>query len=159
MHKSVMDWARVVVTEFGLQDKNTLEVGSYNVNGSVRELFSGKYVGVDIREGPGVDAVVKAGVLPFADAEFDVVVSTEMLEHDSRPWLSVKEMARVCRPGGFVLITTRGFGFGKHDYPEDYWRFSMSSMEVLVKDAGLAIIGLTEDPQEGHPGVFAACQK
>lgn len=157
MHNSVMDWAKSVVDVLALHNKSVLEVGSYDVNGSVRGLFKGKYLGIDLRPGPGVDRVITLGPLPFADEEFEVVVSTEMLEHDPRPWLSIPEMARVCRKGGFILVTARGFGFGQHEYPNDYWRFNIQSMSLLAKDAGLIIVGAVNDTQ--HPGVFMVCEK
>lgn len=44
--------------------------------------------------------------LPFADASFDVVVMTEVIEHLLRPELAVWELARVLRPGGVFVMTT-----------------------------------------------------
>jgi hypothetical protein len=42
-----------------IEGARVLEMGSYNVNGSVRDMFAlaGRYVGVDLVEGPGVDLV------------------------------------------------------------------------------------------------------
>ena len=44
--------------------------------------------------------------LPFADASFDVVVWSEVIEHLMRPELAVWEVARVLRPGGVLILTT-----------------------------------------------------
>lgn len=44
--------------------------------------------------------------LPFADASFDAVVSTFGVMFASRPDKAAREMARVCRPGGRVALTT-----------------------------------------------------
>ncbi|MGZ6801712.1 MAG: class I SAM-dependent methyltransferase [Nocardioidaceae bacterium] len=44
--------------------------------------------------------------LPFADASFDVVVWSEVIEHLMRPELAVWEVARVLRPGGVLVMTT-----------------------------------------------------
>ncbi|MBI4963476.1 MAG: class I SAM-dependent methyltransferase [Desulfomonile tiedjei] len=44
--------------------------------------------------------------LPFADASFDAVVSSECIEHTTNPRAAIEEMCRVCRPGGVVCITT-----------------------------------------------------
>lgn len=152
MHDSVMAWVAGQVHEHGLANRSTLEVGSLDVNGSVRRLFHGDYVGVDMREGPGVDIIGLAADLSFAPAEFDVVVSTEMLEHDPAPWLSMAEMGRVLRPGGHLLVTTRGNGFGLHNEPSDYWRYMPASMPLLADLAGCDIIASREDPEV--PGVF-----
>lgn len=160
MHESVRAFVAEQVAEKHLADLSVLEVGSYNVNGTVRDLFTGRYAGVDMRDGPGVDTVARSDALPFPASEFDVVVSTEMLEHDQRPWLSVAEMARVLRPGGHLLLTCRGYDgrgcFPVHDYPDDHWRFTVSSVRLLLTDAGL-VADVIEDPQA--PGVFAAATK
>lgn len=139
-----------------------LEVGSYDVNGSVRPLFAGpSYVGVDMRAGPGVDRVVNANSLPFPDATFDVVISTEMLEHDTRPWRSVAEMARVLRDGGTLILTARGYDergcYEIHDSPGDYWRFTVKGFAEMVADAGLTVLDARKDPTD--PGVFLTARK
>jgi len=68
-----------------------LDVGSQDVNGALRGVKpeGARYVGVDLVPGPGVDQVLEdPHQLPFADAHFDVVVSTSCLEHDPCFWLS-----------------------------------------------------------------------
>jgi len=152
MHDSVMAWVGAQVAEYKLADLGTLEVGSLDVNGSVRSLFTGPYVGVDMREGPGVDIVATADALPFDGARFWVVVSTEMLEHDPAPWLSLAEMGRVLRPGGHLILTTRGNGFGEHNEPSDYWRFMPASRALLADIADCDVVTEALDPEV--PGVF-----
>lgn len=140
-----------------------LEVGAYNVNGSVRELFADRtrfpaYIGLDRREGPGVDRIWTVGDLPPLDgASFGVVVSTEMLEHDNRFWLSLQEMHRVLRVGGHCLLTTRGIGFKRHDYPSDFWRFTADGLREALEWAGFDDIQTVEDAED--QGVFGRAQK
>ena len=63
--------------------KNVLEIGSLDINGSVRQFFTDcDYTGVDLGEGPGVDIVCKGHEVPFGDRSFDTVISCECLEHD-----------------------------------------------------------------------------
>jgi 2-polyprenyl-6-hydroxyphenyl methylase/3-demethylubiquinone-9 3-methyltransferase len=44
--------------------------------------------------------------LPFADASFDVVLSTEVVEHLPHPEQGVRELCRVVKPGGLLILTT-----------------------------------------------------
>lgn len=58
------------------------------------------------RERPDYRYVDMAQPLPFADAEFDVVLCLEGLEHLIDPVQLVRELARVARPGGTVIVST-----------------------------------------------------
>lgn len=51
----MLGWVAEQVGLHQLGCRSTLEVGSLNVNGTVRDLFTGVYLGVDMRDGPGVD--------------------------------------------------------------------------------------------------------
>ena len=160
MHTSVMEWVSQKVLQYGLAAPGVrvLEVGSRNVNGTVRPLFQGveAYIGVDFMEGPGVDVVMDAHDLTsrFAPRTFDVVVSTEMLEHDREFWRSIAMMGEVLKPGGYLLLTARGNGFWPHDYPFDYYRFLPESFRYLLGMAGCDALEVAEDWFPGHPGVF-----
>jgi 2-polyprenyl-3-methyl-5-hydroxy-6-metoxy-1,4-benzoquinol methylase len=46
--------------------------------------------------------------IPFRDASFDVVLSTEVLEHTPDPMEGLRDLARVVRPGGRLILTTPG---------------------------------------------------
>ncbi len=47
--------------------------------------------------------------LPYADESFDIVVSCETIEHLPRPGVALKEMARICRSGGLLYLTTPNY--------------------------------------------------
>ncbi len=86
-----------------------LEIGSQDINGSVRSLFSTKkYIGIDLADAPGVDYVCAGELLELPDAWADVVVSTECFEHASN-WKAILANAiRICKPNGMVLLTFAG---------------------------------------------------
>lgn len=136
-----------------VRDARILEVGSLDVNGSVRPIIERdaprEYIGVDIAAGPGVNIVCDAQGLVdrFGAGSFDIVISTELLEH-VRDWReAVHQMKMVCKDGGIILVTTRSRGFPYHGFPHDYWRFEIADMREIFADC--AIAALEPDPQRG----------
>jgi SAM-dependent methyltransferase len=78
----------------------------------VREHLT-RYVGVDVMrhagfpaEGELVLANLDGGAVPLPDASADVVVSAETIEHVENPRALVRDLVRLVRPGGLVLVTT-----------------------------------------------------
>jgi GT2 family glycosyltransferase len=103
------------------------DAGSLDINGNNRYLFTGlsnhtKYYGFDMFPGKNVDVVgrVHEKLLQIAEHlhqegnAFDVVISTEMLEHDEFWEESLRVMYLVLRPGGLLLITAAGKGRKEH---------------------------------------------
>ena len=93
-----------------------LEIGSYDVNGSVRGVLGtvGEYVGVDLTEGPGVDVVGFGHELDHPDASYDMAVSGECFEHDPHWRETFSNMVRLTRPGGMVVFTCASHGRPEH---------------------------------------------
>jgi hypothetical protein len=70
------------------------------------------YTGIDLQLGPGVDIACRGHEY---DAEpFDVVVSTECLEHDEFWPQTVANMVRLTKPCGLVVITCATIGRPEH---------------------------------------------
>jgi len=112
-----------------------LDVGSYDVNGTLRPVFKGfDYVGTDVLKGPGVDVVCKNGVLPFDNKSFDLAISSSCMEHDAAFWLTFLEMARVVRPGGLIYLCVPSSG-PEHHKP-DRWRFLSGAYDALESWCG-----------------------
>lgn len=158
---SCLQFVYTQLTQDMIKGKDILEVGSYDVNGSIQpflERFDYKsYRGVDIILGPGVDSVCDVGdlVKEFGEESFDIVITTEMMEHVQDWKRAINNMKQVLRPGGMILITTRSKGFHLHDYPGDYWRFSQKDMEYIFSD--FEEVYTESDPVA--PGVFLSAVK
>src|SRR5437773_7059848 len=101
-----------------------LEIGSRDINGSPARRAGCLYIGIDRISGPSVDVQADGHALPFASETFDYTICAEVLEHDTGPWKTAKEIHRVTKRFGLVIVTVPGIGFPRHDFPKDYWRFT-----------------------------------
>lgn len=63
--------------------------------------YGGLPTGIEFRR-----ADLDAGRVPLPDASADAVVSVETVEHLENPRAFVRELVRVTKPGGFVVVTT-----------------------------------------------------
>lgn len=123
--------ARANIDLFG--SARVLEVGSYDVNGSIRGLISAReYVGVDLTPGPGVDRLLSGADVSDPDGSFDVTVSAECFEHDPRWRATFTNMVRLTRPGGLVTFTCAAPGRVEHGT-----RRTLTTDSPGTQDAGL----------------------
>lgn len=91
-----------------------LEIGSYNVNGTIRPLWPGAhYHGIDARPGPCVDEVAD-GERYDGRESYDVVVTCETMEHARNPRAIIAAAWRSLRPGGRLILTAAGPGRAPH---------------------------------------------
>jgi len=158
MHQSVMEFVGANLSLDEVHKKTVLEIGSFNVNGTVRTIIRpmqpSQYLGVDMRQGPDVDMVCDLAQSPAPRAEggglWDLVVCAEMLEHVEDWRSAVHNTKDAVSMTGVLLITTRSWGFPLHEYPGDFWRYELADMERIFAD--MEILSLVPDPQV--PGVF-----
>jgi ubiquinone/menaquinone biosynthesis C-methylase UbiE/tetratricopeptide (TPR) repeat protein len=86
-----------------------------------------------------IDYVSDIAALPVPDASFDVVLCTEVLEHVPEPIAALREMARVLRPGG-KLILTAPLGSGLHQLPfHFYGGFTPHFYEKFLPQFGVRV--------------------
>ena len=98
-----------------LKTISILEIGSYDVSGSIRNLFSPQeYIGVDLTEGPSVDLVCSGHEIDFLPASFDVAISCECFEHNPHWKLTIQKMYHVLKHRGILCITCGGRGRPEH---------------------------------------------
>ena len=159
--EACVEFIRKNLREDEVRGKAVIEVGSLDVNGSVRPaveaLRPASYIGIDLREGPGVDIVCNAESLleRFGPEVFDILITTELLEH-VRDWrLIISNLKKLLKPNGLLLITTRSKGFPFHGYPFDFWRYEVSDMRVIFSDFVVEMI----EPDSLDPGVFVKVRK
>jgi SAM-dependent methyltransferase len=115
--------------------------------------FSGatSYVGVDyLTDRSRPDIVASALDLPLDDESFDTVVSTELLEHVPDPLRALREMHRVLKPGGYLILSTPMY-WPRHEMPYDFFRYPYDGMLYLIKESGFELIRIFN---RGHAYVF-----
>lgn len=76
---------------------------------------------------------------PVSDAAYDIVLSANVIEHVPRIWLWMKELTRICRPGGLV-VTINPISWHYHESPVDCWRIYPAGMRAVCEEAGLEVL-------------------
>ena len=106
-------YVRELFPEF-FEGQSVVDFGSLDINGSNRDLFrGGEYVGIDIGAGRNVDVVCRAH--EYCPARpVDVVISTEMLEHDEHWRKSLRHAHTILREGGLLVFTCAKDPRGEH---------------------------------------------
>ena len=111
--------------------KKVFELGSYDVNGSIKPLFSfNEYIGVDVSEGPNVDKVYDGKDLSFlSDDCFDLSISCNCFEHNPEWKSNLVDMHRVTKEGGYLIIQIASRGFDEHGTTRTDPDLSVASQE------------------------------
>lgn len=91
----------------------------------------------------GADVIAAGAPLPYRDASFDLVLSTDVIEHVSEPLAWIREALRVLRPGGHLFLTTPNYGSASLRLIES------TVLELVAKLQGFTRRGL-------HPSKFDA---
>lgn len=131
------------------------EFGSFQVAGQediadLRTLFPGKrYVGSDMREGPGVDVILDLHSLDLPDDSVGTALMIDTMEHVEYPHKAIDEVNRVLAPGG-ILIMTSVMRFPIHDHPYDYWRFTPEAFSSLLKPFAFSFADHAGEPEFPH---------
>jgi SAM-dependent methyltransferase len=97
------------------QNTKVLEIGSADLNGSIRKFFHGcEYIGLDLGPYNGVDIICPGEKYDAPDESFDVVASTECFEHTGS-WADIfSNMYRMCKKGGLIFFTCASHGRAEH---------------------------------------------
>lgn len=104
------------------------------------------YVGLDIDTGLNYydvkpDVLWDGVKMPFENNSFDVIMSTEVLEHILNPDIYLLEVKRVLKPDGLFFFTVP-FLMPLHEVPHDYYRYTPYSLEMIFKRVGFTNINI-----------------
>jgi SAM-dependent methyltransferase len=127
---------------------SVLDIGSFDVNGSYRDLFEAPdwtYRGCDRVAGPNVDLVQEQDYrLPVPAGSIDLAISGQAFEHVEYFWLLFLEFARVLKPGGLIFLIAPSRG-PEHRHPVDCWRFYPDGFKALAAYARLEPVEIHTD--------------
>lgn len=97
-------------------------------------------VSVDISDERNPDIKADLGKpFPFKDKEFDCVFCFNLLEHIFNYQNVISESSRVLKESGRLIGTIPFFG-SVHADPDDYWRYTQSTLKKLFETAGFSEI-------------------
>ena len=115
-----------------------------------KDLFDvEEYIGLDTQNSghnhkdESIDVFYDGKTIPFNNNHFDSVFSSEVFEHVFELEDSLKEIRRVCKPNGHLLITVP-FVMSEHEIPYDYARYSSYGIKYLLEKNGFQIINQTK---------------
>ena len=107
-----------------------------------RRLFTKvhRYIGLDtLPIGRRMDVCGDALALPFRDEVFDTVLCNQVLEHVPEPGQLLREIGRVLKPAGALLLTAPQT-WGLHHEPHDFYRYTKYGLRYLVEASGFRVI-------------------
>lgn len=116
-HPQQLAFIRSVKDQFpsNFTDVKVLEVGSLDINGSIRQFFNNcEYLGIDVGPGRHVDIVCAGQDLDHADETYDTVASCECFEHNPEWVKTFINMHRLAKSGGLVFVTCATTGRPEH---------------------------------------------
>jgi SAM-dependent methyltransferase len=132
---------RESINPFGTSER--IRILDYGCGGSpYRSLFrNSEYVRADFTPCQGLDFLLPSdSSIPLPDGSFDMVLSTQVLEHVPEPVHYIAESFRVLKPGGFLVLTTHGL-FQDHGCPYDFQRWTADGLRLLLERAGFRMKG------------------
>jgi len=111
---------------FSCTEKWTIEFSSKNCNGVMHSIANRTICG-DVHN-----------VSNLISNYFDLVVSTQVLEHVAYPYVAAENMVNVLRPGGYLVVSAPMTSMA-HPYPTDFWRFTMAGVIQLFQGKNICL--------------------
>lgn len=118
MHGECQRFTHYMKTHFPMYFENfrfVLDVGGADINGNNAYLFNKCiYISNDVVPSPNVLLACETEKLPFSDASFDTIISTECFEHDMNYKKSLRKIMKLLKPGGMFVFTCATTGRAEH---------------------------------------------
>jgi SAM-dependent methyltransferase len=146
LNPSVRDYHYLHLSDLliGISDYTTedlVKILDYGAGGSpYRSLFpNSAYSRADIVTTDETDFPIRSnGTIAVKDGAFDMILSTQVLEHCESPSIYLNECFRLLRNGGHLLLTTHGT-YQDHGCPYDFRRWTADGLVKDIESAGFVV--------------------
>jgi SAM-dependent methyltransferase len=84
--------------------------------------------------------------LPWEDATFDLITCLDVIEHTPDDRVTLRELRRVCKPGGFLLVTVPAYQglWSMHDVANHHYRrYSRARLRASARESGWRLERMT----------------
>ena len=138
------------------QSSESLDILDYGSGvAPYRGLFpNARYRTADMASTPDVDYVLRSdGRVPEKEKTFDLVLSTQVLEHVPDVVCYLGECWRLLRPGGRLILSTHGV-FEDHSCPNDLWRWTADGLRAALGGASFAVEAVRKVTTNGRAIAF-----
>jgi len=81
------------------------------------------------------------GTIPYADASFETIILSDVLEHLPEPAICWREMSRLLSPGGSVILNVP-FYYPLHEEPHDFYRYTEFALRRFAEGSGFEVLEL-----------------
>jgi hypothetical protein len=129
--------------QYFLPKNRVIEIGPDKFPSTYQEIVKDATVNwdtLDLYQNDNLTYCVKEEyVYPITDNYYDIVLSAQVLEHIRKIWVWIKELARICNKGGYVIIINP-VSWIFHEAPIDCWRAYPEGMKALYGEAGLEVV-------------------
>lgn len=136
-----------IAKKYFKQNANILDFGcNYGHSVQLLQKLGYQAQGVDISEGAiqygksvGIQNIFLGGEKKFNQESFDVVIALDVIEHIKDDQQAIKEIVRMVKPGGLIVIAVPAYMFlwGVQDeIAHHFRRYTMSQLISLSKKAG-----------------------
>lgn len=113
--------------------------GSRNINSFLRASGVTEITNYDMASDDPLVVIGPLESMPFEDGRFDSVLCNAVLEHVANAEESIRELARVVRPNGHVVVAVP-FLQPFHACPADFRRYTADGLAALGRKAGLDVV-------------------
>ena len=116
-HPRQMNFFKIVFERFPTLMDKVVDIGSMDINGgphTIAKKMANEYLGIDIGEGPNVDVICSAHKVEYPSNYFSCAMSSQCFEHNPLWRESLVNMIRMTNPGGLIVFSCSGTGFGEH---------------------------------------------